>query len=280
VKSSQKDFRSQRYKLPAEAFAIHPKGPEPSPRDIVDKEVWREIVYLPDDVSIRTSNDFGTELKAMIELWGSVVEMGMEEGDSWFRTVLYMADGLQVCTFNSLCGFYGVAATCLRTTVETIMAGTYLQLEKTEKDAIDWQNGRFEITFGKACDRLIKNEKIRALEAFLDLEMGYSVFRQKRDNVEPGWARALYSELSNFAHGRPTHSEGSMWEGSNGPVFVPKSFGRIYAYYLDVCLLLLIAGKLCRPYLKAPDSTKWLFRSPHVKPSKFAKCTFEYIFGS
>ena len=47
------DFRFKRYKLPPEAFAIGP-GKEPEPTDMVDEETWRNLVWLTDDVSLRT----------------------------------------------------------------------------------------------------------------------------------------------------------------------------------------------------------------------------------
>ena len=265
--------------MPPEAFAIHPSGPEPPPRDPVEREVWQGIMALPDDVSMRTSDDYGTELKAMSELWGSLIDMCAETDDAWFRTCLYMADGLQVCTFNSVCGYYGISASSLRGTMEAMIAGTYFQLEETDQAAVRWQNGDYDLKFGFACDRLYQNNKIADIEAYLDVQMNYSIFRQKTPNADPGWARNLYSELSNFAHNRPTHSEGSLWEGSNGPVFVPASFGRVYAYYLDVCALLYVLAKICRPQMKAPDAAKWVFVSNHIRPSQVAIHAFEYVWG-
>ena len=50
------DFRNKRYKLPPEAFAIGPDGPDPEPKDIIEHDIWQGIIFLPDDVSIRTSD--------------------------------------------------------------------------------------------------------------------------------------------------------------------------------------------------------------------------------
>src|SRR6266542_1349916 len=52
------DFRQ---KLPPEAFAIGPET-EPEPSDLMDEEAWTELTYLPDDVSLRTSDHHGTLL--------------------------------------------------------------------------------------------------------------------------------------------------------------------------------------------------------------------------
>jgi hypothetical protein len=274
------DFRSKRSKLPPDAFALHPDGPEPPPRDIVKEDIWQEITSLPDDVSIRTSDDYGTELKAMIELWGSAIDMCTETGDAWFMSSLDIADSLHACIFNSICGFYRVAASCLRATIDVLIAGTYLQLEGTMEDVRHWQKGEMEIKFGAACDSISKNKRVKSLETYLKTKMKYSIFHQKTSTNNPGWARALYGELSNSAHDRPTHSEGSFWEGSNGPIFVPDSFGRIYAHYLDVCGLLYVLAKLSRPNLVLPTPSKWLFDSRNVRPSKVVAFSFEFLWGS
>lgn len=275
---NKKDFRYSRYKLPPEAFAFRPEGPEPPPRDVIEKEVWRNIVSLPDDVSIRTSNDYGTQLKAMNDLWFSVIEMcSPETQDAWHYTLLDMAEGLQASTFNALCGYYRVAASCLRATLENIIAGVYLQLERSTEDAVRWQKGELEIKFGFGCDQLLRNSQIQGIESHLEKEMKYSIFRQRQQGVEPGWARWLFGELSKYTHANPTHSEGSLWEGSNGPIFIHSSFRRIYAHYLDVCALLYVGGKLCRPYLKVPGPSKWLSQSPKIHPSLVSVCCFEYL---
>jgi hypothetical protein len=65
------DFRSKRSKLPPEAFAIAPEV-EPEPSDPIDEETWTDLVHLPDDVSIRTSDFHGTLLKQANDAWGLV----------------------------------------------------------------------------------------------------------------------------------------------------------------------------------------------------------------
>jgi hypothetical protein len=275
-----RDFRTTRAKLPPEAFAIHPAGPEPPARDVVDKEVWQSIMALPDDVALRTSDDYGTEIRAMWELWGSLIDMSTETEDAWFRTCLYMADGLQSCTFNALCGYYGIAASALRGTMEALIAGVFFQLIETVQAAVQWQDGKYDLRFGLACDRLMTEKTIMALETQLIAQTGQAIFQQKSIDKDPGWARRLYSELSNFSHSRPTHSEGSMWEGSNGPIFVPQSFGRVVAHYIDVCALLYVLVKVCRPNMQLPKESKWLFALEHVMPSQIGAEAFRNVWGT
>ncbi len=274
------DFRSLRTRLAKEDFAIHPEGPEPPPQDIVSEDVWNELVWLTDDVSFRTSDNFGTELKAMNELSGFVIEISLIQRDAWFHAVLDVFDALRASLFNSLCGFYRVAASSLRAATETITVGLYLQIDKTEKDAVLWQQGKLELRFGSVCDRLASNPRMQPLESHLQKTTHQTIFAQRTSRFRTGWARGLFSELSNFSHARPTHSEASLWEGSNGPIFVPASFGRVYAHYLDVCFLFLISAKIARPDLEVPSCAHWLFDSKHVRSSDFARATFRFVFGS
>lgn len=277
MSSADEDFRRHRSRLPPEAFALRPESPEPRPQDIVEYEVWHTIMSLPDDVSIKTSDDYGTELKAMVELWASVIDMSVLCHDVWDYAVLNMADGLQAATFNALSGYYGTAASCLRSVLETASVAAYLQLEGTVEDALKWQKGQDDLKFGFACKQVMGNPRIIDLEAHVKKETKHSIFSKPQKGSDAGWARRLFGDLSNYAHARPTHSDGSLREASNGPIFVPSSFLRIYKHYLDVCALLYVGAKLCRPDMDVPASSKWLFQSPAIRSSPFSVCCFEYL---
>ena len=68
------------------------EGPDLPPRDLIDKAVWNSIINLPDDVSLRTSADHGTELKFMRKLWGSIIDnLGSIEDVMW-HSLLDVAD--------------------------------------------------------------------------------------------------------------------------------------------------------------------------------------------
>src|SRR5262245_55616887 len=57
------DFRSVRTKLPPEAFALS-EGPEAPASDLVLRDTRSSIVSLPDDVSLRTSDHYGSNFTA------------------------------------------------------------------------------------------------------------------------------------------------------------------------------------------------------------------------
>ena len=86
--------------------------------------------------------------------------------------------------------------------------------------------GAAKIEFGKACDGLLGSSRLAALSVRLKDQLGDSIFDQRKGPADPGgWARRLFSKLSEYEHCRPNFRNVDMWE-SNGPVFSPKAFAR------------------------------------------------------
>ncbi len=163
--SPRPDFRQSRVRLPPEAFAIA-SGPDLPPRDLIKKSVWASIVSFPDDVSIRTSDDHGTDLEAMHELWGSWIESCGSDQDPVSYFMLDSADEFQASMFNSLCGFYRIASDSLRAAIEKATVGVYFQLCALEQ----WKpEVSLEVKFGSACDGLSGHSSIRPLSEYLKL---------------------------------------------------------------------------------------------------------------
>jgi hypothetical protein len=55
------DFRAIRIVLEPDDFALSSGEPDPPPSDLIDENIWHGIMTLPDDVSVRTSNHYGSE---------------------------------------------------------------------------------------------------------------------------------------------------------------------------------------------------------------------------
>lgn len=58
------DFRARRFMLEKPDFAWAP-GKYSGPTNLIDEDTWISIVALPDDVSIRTSDKYGSQLAQM-----------------------------------------------------------------------------------------------------------------------------------------------------------------------------------------------------------------------
>jgi len=273
------DFRATRRKLPPDAFLLGPEGPDPPAEDLMDEQVWSSIMSLPDDVSLRTSDGHRSHLEAMHELWSSWIESVGDEQDSMYYVMADVSDEYQACLFNALCGFYRVAASCLRSALELTAVGTYFELVLGRAEVLEWKEGRLEVRFGTACDCLIRHAGTEALEGYLKSKTGLSVFRQRSAHTRAGWARDLFERLSRFAHSRPNHSAGTMWEGSNGPIYVPESFGKVYRLYLETVALDYALVKLARPTLPAPRAVEQLFPASQVGASEVGALTYQFLWG-
>ena len=278
----KKDFRSRRRILPPEAFA-YAVGPDLPPKDLIDKDVWNSIMNLPDDVSLRTSADHGTELKYMHGLWGSIIDNLGDVEDVMWHSLLDVADELKACIVNSLVGFYTVAASCLRSSLELATHGAYYQRCKSLSDYKTWRKGKGDVKFGKACSGLNGLNDVKSLNNYVYSKMKDTVFEQKNSryrNYPGGWAWKLYSRLSNFVHSKPSYSHVDLWDGSTGPIYVPQSYGRISALYCETLALIYVLIKISRPKFPLPTETRHVFKFPKVRPSKLAVYTYQFLWGA
>jgi hypothetical protein len=234
---------------------------------------------FPDDVSLRTSDQHGAELKSMWDLWAAYIPEPGAPGDIVNGALLDASDQLQACVVNTLCGFYQVAAACLRSALEQVAVGVYCEVDAGRLAYEAWRAGAQEIGFGCACDHLRRHPVALPLERHLESQSVLPLFRQKGARVAEGWARRLYSRASDFSHARPQQNLNAMWEGSNGPIYVPASFGAVFALYLETALLGFILCRLARPAFACPAAVSACFRSQGILPNKPSVVACEFLWG-
>ncbi|APC08565.1 hypothetical protein [Neomoorella thermoacetica] len=241
-------FRFRRHKLPPEAFAIGPER-EPDPTDLIDAETWGEITTLPDDVSLRTSEHYGTLLRnanQLVRLW---IEMVLDlqsliknpRDDALALACLDANDDLQASIYMMLTGFYRQSISTLRMVLEEVLAGVYFRAFPDSTKVQQWANGLRE---GQLWINRIRKD-LSGKEPYCFFETGEYILLGKG-----GWVDFLYSRLCGFTHGRPfyTDEEGNqvptsnigLWGGSNGPVFEPRSVRLWSAFFFDTVLLCLM----------------------------------------
>lgn len=223
---STSDFRAKRLMLEDSDFAVA-SGKYPGPTNLIQEDTWKSIVSLPDDVSIRTLDKFGSQLEQMWEYWGI-----------WGRVVLAVqalssnptesptavaacdaADEFQAATYCALVGFYRVAFSCLRNVLEQMTIGARLAITSDAKSFADWRNGEDRIGFDWAADTLPKSPKVLALEQHLNASTADSLFAQ----TPKGLARRLFVQFLKYTHGAAGFTDADSRE-SNGPIFVPETF--------------------------------------------------------
>ncbi|MCL5998334.1 MAG: hypothetical protein M1546_20125 [Chloroflexi bacterium] len=270
------DFRAVRIILEPDDFALS-SGEEPPPWDLVDEKTWHGITVLPDDVSIRTSNHHGSLLKTLYDLWGAWIEAVGCDQDPLYDTILDAADEFQAVTFNALHGYYRQAFGCLRNALEQVIIGTYCQICCRVADFAQWRAGQAEISFGQACDGLAGASPIQPCNAHIQITLGDSIFNQRTKTSPGGWARRLYSELSDYSHTRPGFTNADMW-ASNGPIYVREAFVSTAKMYLQTSALCFILVRLGRPSFSLPQDALQAFGSAGMPLVKIVPVAYEYLF--
>ena len=281
------DFRFKRYKLPPEAFAIGPEK-EPEPTDMVDEETWRNLVWLTDDVSLRTSEHHGTLLRQANQFVGYWIALVLDlqslvadpREDALALTCLDAHDDFQASLYSMLTGFYRQAIASLRTAMEAVLTGAYFRLFPEPSKFQLWADGYRE---GQIWMKTIRHD-LKQREPYSQFEKGEHPFLGKG-----GWVEFLYSRLSEFSHGRPFYmdedghqiptSNVGLWGGSNGPVYEPRSVRLWSTFFSDIALLCLLLVGLAEGQirkLEKPEEIGFLefvrrIWSWHPGPSPTAK---------
>jgi hypothetical protein len=223
---SASDFRARRLMLEDSDFAIA-LGNHPGPTNLIRKATWESIVSLPDDVSIRTSDQFGPQLEQLEDYWGmwgrvviAIQELSSEPGElPTAAAACDAADEFQAATYCALVGYYRLAYCSLRNVLEQTTIGTRLAVSADATSFARWRNGDERIGFGWAADTITNSREVRALEKHLKATVADSLFAQ----TPRGAARRLFAQLSKCTHGAAGFTDADFRE-SNGPIFVPETF--------------------------------------------------------
>lgn len=222
------DFRAVRVVLEPSDFALGDDAPDPRPSDLVDEPTWLGIMTLPDDVAVRTSNYHGTAVRKLHEVWSALVEAAAIDNQNALDAVLLdAADDFQGAVFDALCGFYRLSFTSLRSVVELVTIGADAVLSGNSSAFEQWRAGRLTITFDNACSGVNQSNRLRALRDHLQSRPHDSLFDPRQPPRNAGWARRLYSTLSNYSHSRPdirmqTHGKAMDQSTCPRPSFRPS----------------------------------------------------------
>jgi hypothetical protein len=267
------DFRARCVVLTQGDFLFTPT-PEPPPSDMIDEATWDSIVRLPDDVAVRTSSHHGSTLRQLDDLWGAWVSCFGQVEDCLFSAMLDAGDDFQSATYTALTGFYRLAVSALRSALEQMTIATWAQVSHKEAEYGVWRLGKSTFSFGQACDGLIG--PTMKLREELRATVNDSLFDQKTESGEAGFARRIYDGLSNFSHARPGYSDGDM-RRSNGPIYVKSAFNHVSWIEFEtmgLCFMLLL---LARPYATVPQAVADLFRDDKRIRSRVTRAAFESL---
>src|SRR5208337_1205581 len=148
------DFRARRVVLVDSDFA-HVTKTADRPTDLIDRQTWKSLVVLPDDVAVRTSSYHGTTLAQLHALWAGWIESVGDVQDCLFDVMLDAGDDFQAATYNALMGYYRFSMSGLRSALELVTIGVWAQVSGKNQEFQKWREGKEPISFGKARDGLM-----------------------------------------------------------------------------------------------------------------------------
>jgi hypothetical protein len=232
------DFRARRLVLVRRDFGYAPK-PALRPSEMIDKETWDSIVTLPDDVMLDAGDDF------------------------------------QAATYNVLTGFYRLSVAALRSALEVTMIGAWAQVCGKHKEFRSWRSGKLPLSFGQACDGLCGSTA--RLQNHLRATVNDSLFDQRNSTDEGGFARRIFSGVSNYTHARPGHTDSDMRE-SNGPIYVKSAFNHVAWMQFEVMGLCLVLLLIARPKQHLPAPAIGLLEDVKRVKSRVTRAAFEFLY--
>jgi hypothetical protein len=237
------DFRGRRVYLPAEAFALV-TGPYEAPTDPMSRKQWQELMSLPTDVLLRTSDHHGSQLAQLNTLWSGwmgLLPVEPQVAPFIFNVGWDAADDFNVSTFNAAHDYYRQGIANLRSALEGLTLAASFAKRQNEAGLRDWLSGQREPPkFGNARDILAP-------------ELGADITAVLKD---------LHKELSGYIHSGPGGSNGVLWNGSNGPIWVSESFGLVYRCFRDVMAMCLVMLSIGWPGFVLPRRVEPLFDTP------------------
>ena len=251
------EFQEHRHKLPPEAFVIAP-DPEPEPSDPVDEKTWTELVWLTDDVSIRTGEHHGSDLREAVSWWGDWLSLVLDvqalstdpRADPLSDACLVVTDEFQASIHAVLVGLYRQAIGDLRSALEAVAAAAYFRAVADAAGYARWADGEDD---GELRPSVVRR-RLHSSPPFDQLSQeGLDLWGKD------GRATTLYRLLSGFTHGRPyfvaaggqrlPSTNVGLWGGSNGPVYEARSMSLWRGIFFEAAAVVLLLTGLSEPRL-------------------------------
>jgi len=193
------DLRAQRLYLENDDYGIAPDE-EYVPVGAISEGSWSAITLLPDTVALMTTDAFTNAIETMqamahawLQIWESV-----PDNKPLRVQVLAAHECFEGGIFSAIHGWYRLAGVAIRNAIDDILVGLYYQHQKHLYAEFE------EVTTGKR-----KSPGRGKVDAQL---LRYAP-KALVDDIN-----ALYTdEMSIYVH---RMSDGELWEGSNGPVYV------------------------------------------------------------
>jgi hypothetical protein len=193
-----------------------------------------------------------------------------------FPVMLDAGDDFQAAAYTALTGFYRLSVAALRSALELTAVGAWAQVCGKEKEFRSWRAAKSPLSFGQACDGL--SGAMMLLRAHLRATVNDNLFDQKKSTDEGGFARRIYSGISEFSHSRPGHADSDMRE-SNGPIYVASAFKHAAWMQFETLGLCFVLVLIARPKQRLPEVVVELFEDVKRLESRVTRAAFEFLYA-
>ncbi len=221
-----KDFRSRRRILTKKDYALEGDINYNKKIDLIDKELWEDIINLSDTVLIETTNIHGSKIKILNNLSNQILQdhiYNFFKKDFEKYLLLLIHDNFESSIFNALNGYYKESLSSLRNGLELII----LIIIDDEEFYNNWMNSK-EMSYG---GKLNNSKNIKNID-------------EKLNNIAStkysSYIRTYMHELSGYVHSLENKSNYDLWGGSTGPIFIEETFLDFYKNYIQVISILYL----------------------------------------
>lgn len=140
---ANEDFRARRQYLPNEAFALS-EGSWGPPIDLISEETWQEILALPTDVLLRTTDRRGlalSQLHLLRSFWIGLLPVEVKQAPFTFNAGWDASDDFDASIFSAIHGYYRQGIAALRGALEGMTIAATFALREDQVALSRWLGG-------------------------------------------------------------------------------------------------------------------------------------------
>lgn len=240
-------YRRNRAYLADHVFGIPGGAEDHHPTDLLNKAEWRQLMDLPTDVALRTTDHMGSmvqDMQAQVSTWLDACELDPSKWPFFHDAYLDAIEEFDAAPFLAVHGFYRQATSGLRNALEAMAHACRYALRSDQAGYAAWRGGTAAKppSYGNSVDLIGATPAGAGLDASIG---GVGLF-----GLNPrGVLRDLHGDVSRYVHGQPGFANGDIWQ-SNGPVFIPRAFTQFWLDYCDTSLACMALLKLALQHTK------------------------------
>ncbi len=200
-------YREKRAYLADHCFLTVPGGgKKPKSKDILGKKEWANLMTLPTDVLLRTTDYLGPMVDDMLTqsyAWLRSLRDDPTSMPFMFEAALDTHDEFNAAPFMAAHGWYRQATAALRNALEAMTHAARYAVRNDTAGHTSWRAGGQQPKFGNSVDIIGAAAPVAPIEAALG---GSGLFGSRPNGV----MRDLYADVCRYAHSAPGFTHGLL----------------------------------------------------------------------